>query len=96
LFSFFAVWHSQSEAQSSLFNLKGQPALLVIVGLVAALRVLRRKCCPSLFEIGIVGLHLNDAAMLSPPTIYGMRTVGLFQYFQVLLRFFEELSEWMG
>ena len=39
-------------------------ALLVIVGLAAALRVLCRKCCQPLFEIGVVGLHLNDAAIL--------------------------------
>ena len=30
----------------------------------AALRVLCRKCCQPLFEIGVVGLHLNDAAIL--------------------------------
>jgi hypothetical protein len=38
--------------------------LLIIVGLTAALRVLCRKCCQPFFEIGVMGLHLNDAAML--------------------------------
>ena len=47
-----------------LFDLKGQPTLFIIVGLTAALRVLCCKCRQTLFEIGVVGLHLNDAAML--------------------------------
>ena len=42
--AFLAVRRSQTEAQSAFFNLKGQPALFVIVNLAAALRVLRRKC----------------------------------------------------
>ena len=61
---FLAVRCSQTEAQSAFLNFKGQPALLVIVGLAAALRVLCRKCRQPFFEIGVVGLHLNDAAIL--------------------------------
>ena len=38
--SFFTVRCCQSEAQPSFLNFKGQPSLLIIVGLAAALRVL--------------------------------------------------------
>jgi len=38
--------------------------LLIIVNLVAALRVLLRKCGQPLFQIGIVGLHLDHIAKL--------------------------------
>ncbi len=58
--AFLAVWGSQSKAQSPFLDLKGQPALLVIVGLAAALRVLCRKCRQLLFEIGVVVLDFND------------------------------------
>ena len=58
--AFLAVWGSQTEAQSAFLNLKGQPALLIIVGLAAALRVLCRKCRQPLFEIGVVVLDFND------------------------------------
>ena len=63
-FPFLAVRRSQTEAQSAFFNLKGQPALFVIVDLAAALRVLLRKCCQPLFQIGIVGLHLDHTTIL--------------------------------
>jgi len=39
------VWRGQTEREPPFLNLKGQPALLIIVGLAAALRVLCRKCC---------------------------------------------------
>ena len=55
---------SQPKTQPPFLNFKGQTALLVIAGLAAALRVLRRKCRQPLFKIGIVSLHLNDTAML--------------------------------
>ncbi len=61
--AFLAIWGGQPKTQPSFFNFKGQPALLVIVGLTAALRVLCRKCRQPFFEIGVVGLRLNDAAM---------------------------------
>ena len=64
LFPFLAVRRSQSKTQSAFFNFKGQTALLVIVGLAAALRVFCRKCCQPFFEIGVMGLLLNDAAIL--------------------------------
>ena len=57
---FFTVWGGQPKAQSPFLNLKGQPALFIIVGLAAALRVLCRKCRQPLFEIGVVGLDFND------------------------------------
>ena len=59
--AFLAIWGGQPKTQPPFLNFKGQPALLIIVGLAAALRVLCRKCCQPLFEIGVVGLHLNDA-----------------------------------
>ena len=62
--AFCAVWRGQTERETPFLNLKGQPALLIIVGLTAALRVLCRKCRQPLFESGIVSLHLNEAAML--------------------------------
>ena len=58
--AFLAIRRSQPKAQPPFLNFKGQPALLVIVGLAAALRVLCRKCCQPLFEIGVVGLDFND------------------------------------
>ena len=61
---FLAIRGGQPKTQPPFLNLKGQPSLLVIVGLAAALRVLCRKCCQPLFEIGVVCLHLNHAAML--------------------------------
>ena len=61
---FLTIRRGQPETQPPFLNFKGQPGLLIIVGLAAALRVLCRKCCQPLFEIGVVGLHLNDAAML--------------------------------
>ena len=64
MFPFLAVRRSQTEAQSAFFNFKGQPALLVIVNLAAALRMFFCKCCQSLFQIGVVGLHLDHAAVL--------------------------------
>ena len=57
---FLTIRRSQSKTQPPFLNLKGQPALLVIVGLAAALRVLCRKCRQPLFEIGVVGLDFND------------------------------------
>ena len=63
-FPFLAVQRSQAKAQPPFLNLKGQPALLVIVGLAAALRVLCRKCRQPLLGISVVGLHFNQAAML--------------------------------
>ena len=62
--SFFTVRCCQSEAQPSFLNFKAQPALLVIISLAAALRVLCRKCRQPFFKIGVVGLHLDHAAML--------------------------------
>ena len=44
LFPFLTVWCSQPETQSTFFDLKGQPALLVVINLAAAIRELRRKC----------------------------------------------------
>ena len=61
---FLATRCSRPKAQPPFLNLKGQPALFVIVGLATALRVLCRKCRQPPFKIGVVGLHLNDAAML--------------------------------
>ena len=58
--AFLAIRCGQPKAQPSFFNIKGQPALLVIVGLAAALRVRCRKCCQPLFEIGVVGLDFLD------------------------------------
>ena len=58
--AFCAVWRGQTERETPFLNLKGQPALLIIVGLAAALRVLCRKCCQPLFEISVVGLDFND------------------------------------
>ena len=57
---FLTIRRGQPKAQPPFLNLKGQPALLVIVGLAAALRVLCRKCCQPLFEIGVVGLDFLD------------------------------------
>ena len=57
---FLTVRCCQPKAQPPFLNFKGQPGLLVIVGLAAALRVLCRKCRQSLFEIGVVGLDFND------------------------------------
>ena len=79
--AFLAVWGSQSKAQSPFLDLKGQPALLVIVGLAAALRVLCRKCRQPLFEIGVVGLDFLDEKGRTVP---------------MLPNFFEKISEWMG
>lgn len=62
--AFLAIWGGQPKAQPPFLNFKGQPALLIIVGLAAALRVLCRKYRQPLFEISIVGLHLDHAAML--------------------------------
>ena len=42
--AFLAIRRSQPKAQPPFLNFKGQPALLIIVGLAAALRVLCRKC----------------------------------------------------
>jgi hypothetical protein len=50
LFPFLAVRRSQSKTQSAFFNLKGQPALFVLVNLAAALRVFHRKCCQPFFR----------------------------------------------
>ena len=61
---FLVIRRGQPKAQPSFLNLKGQPALFIIVGLAAALRVLCRKCRQQLFEIGIVCLYHNDAAIL--------------------------------
>lgn len=58
--AFCAVWRGQAERETPFLNLKGQPALLIIVGLAAALRVLCCKCCQPLFEIGVVGLDFLD------------------------------------
>ena len=58
--SFLAIWGGQPKAQPPFFNIKGQPSLLIIVGLAAALRVLCRKCCQPLFEISVVGLDFLD------------------------------------
>ena len=58
--AFLTIWGGQPKAQPSFFNIKGQPSLLIIVGLTAALRVLCRKCRQPLFEIGVVGLDFND------------------------------------
>ena len=70
---------------------KGEPPLAdfkfhaarvrVCVGLAAALRVLCRKCCQPLFEIGIVGLDFNDEKDRTVP---------------MLPNFFEKILEWMG
>ena len=62
--AFLAIWGGQPKTQPPFLNFKGQPALLIIVGLAAALRVLCRKYRQPLFEISIVGLHLDHAAML--------------------------------
>ena len=69
------------KAQPPFLNFKGQPSLLIIVGLAAALRVLCRKCCQPLFEIGVVGLDFNDEKGRTVP---------------MLPNFFEKISEWMG
>ena len=53
---FLVIRRGQPKAQPSFLDLKGQPALFIIVGLAAALRVLCRKCRQQLFEIGIVYL----------------------------------------
>ena len=58
--AFLAIWGGQPKAQPPFFNIKGQPSLLIIVGLAAALRVLCRKCRQPLFEIGVVGLDFLD------------------------------------
>lgn len=58
--AFLTVWGGQPKAQPSFLNFKGQPALLVIISLAAALRVLCRKCRQPFFEIGVVGLDFND------------------------------------
>ena len=42
--AFLAIWGGQPKTQPPFLNFKGQPALLIIVGLAAALRVLCRKC----------------------------------------------------
>ena len=42
--AFLAIWDGQPKTQPPFLNFKGQPALLIIVGLAAALRVLCRKC----------------------------------------------------
>ena len=66
---FFTVWGGQPKAQSPYLNLKGQPAPFVCVGLTAALRMLCRKCCQPLFEIGVVGLDFNDEKGRTVPTL---------------------------
>ena len=40
--AFLAIWGGQPKAQPPFLNFKGQPSLLIIVGLAAALRVLCR------------------------------------------------------
>ena len=58
--AFLTIRRGQPETQPPFLNFKGQPALLIIVGLAAALRVLCRKCRQPLFEIGVVSLDFND------------------------------------
>ena len=62
--AFLAIWGGQPKAQPPFLNFKGQPALLVIVGLAAALRVLCRKYRQPLFKVGIMGLYLDHAVIL--------------------------------
>ena len=70
--AFCAVWRGQTERETPFLNLKGQPALLIIVGLAAALRVLCRKCCQPLFEIGVVGVDMDKGVFLVKPNISGL------------------------
>lgn len=61
LAAFLAVWCGQPKGEPPLADFKFHAARVrVCVGLVAALRVLCRKCCQPLFEIGVVGLDFLD------------------------------------
>ena len=59
--AFLVVWGGQTEREAPLADFKLHAARVrVCVGLAAALRVLCRKCCQPLFEIGVVSLDFND------------------------------------
>ena len=59
--AFCAVWGGQPKGEPPLADFEFHAACVrVCVGLAAALRVLCRKCCQPLFEIGVVGLDFND------------------------------------
>lgn len=57
----YGVRGGQPKGEPPLADFKFHAARVrVCVGLVAALRVLCRKCCQPLFEIGVVGLDFLD------------------------------------
>jgi hypothetical protein len=56
------VRRSQTDSEALAVDLKGQPALFVIVGLPAQIGMLCRVPCQPLFEIGIVRLNLDGFA----------------------------------
>ena len=59
-----AVRRGQPETEPPLLDLERQPALPIIIGLPAQVRVLLGVCSQPLFLVRVVGLHLNDTALL--------------------------------
>ena len=55
-----AIRCGRPETQPAFFDFKGKPSLLIVIGLAAMIRVHDSELAKPLFQICIMGLHLNQ------------------------------------